>query len=49
MAMSAGLGTSVLAGQSSADDALAIIRYHLDWLLAAPPLDVTPGQSTAIT
>jgi AcrR family transcriptional regulator len=35
LAMSAGLSTSVLAGQRSAEDALAVLRYHLDRLL--PP------------
>lgn len=34
--LSAGLGTSVLAGQRSAGEALAVIRYHLDRL---PPTD----------
>jgi hypothetical protein len=33
LALSAGLGTSVLADQRSADEALAVIRYHLDRLL----------------
>jgi AcrR family transcriptional regulator len=39
LAMSAGLGTSVLAGQRTADDALGVIRYQLDRLLppTAPP------------
>jgi AcrR family transcriptional regulator len=32
MAMSAGLATSVLAGQSTADQAQAVIDYHLDRL-----------------
>jgi len=30
LAMSAGLGTSVLLGQRGAADALAVLRYHLD-------------------
>ena len=30
LAMSGGLGTSVLVGQRSADAALATLRYHLD-------------------
>jgi AcrR family transcriptional regulator len=30
LAMSAGLGTSVLANQRSAEEALAILRFHLD-------------------
>lgn len=33
LAMSAGLGTSVLLGHKSADEAAAVIRYHLDRLL----------------
>jgi hypothetical protein len=36
MAMSAGLATSVLAGQSSAGHAQAVIDYHLDRLFPAP-------------
>ena len=36
MAMSAGLATSVLGGQSSADQAQAVIDYHLDRLFPAP-------------
>jgi BetI-type transcriptional repressor, C-terminal len=35
LALSAGLGTSVLAGQRSVGEALAVIRYHLDRLLPA--------------
>jgi hypothetical protein len=35
LAMSAGLGTSVLAGQSSAEQAQAVIDYHLDRLFPA--------------
>jgi AcrR family transcriptional regulator len=35
LAMSAGLGTSVLAGQSSAGQAQAVIDYHLDRLFPA--------------
>jgi AcrR family transcriptional regulator len=35
LAMSAGLGTSVLGGQRSAGDALGVIRYQLDRLLPA--------------
>jgi hypothetical protein len=31
--MSAGLGTSVLLGQRTADDALRILRYHMNRLL----------------
>jgi hypothetical protein len=40
LAMSAGLGTSVLAGQRSAEDALGVLRYHLDRLL---PPDRSPA------
>jgi AcrR family transcriptional regulator len=36
VAMSAGLTTSVLAGQSSVDQAQAVIDYHLDRLFPAP-------------
>jgi len=36
LAMSAGLGTSVLAGQRSAEDALGVLHYHLDRLLPPP-------------
>jgi AcrR family transcriptional regulator len=36
LAMSAGLGTSVLLGQRTADTAAAAIRYHLDRLHLAP-------------
>lgn len=43
MAMSAGLVTSVLAGQTSTDEALAIIGYHLDRLLPASRPGTTPG------
>jgi AcrR family transcriptional regulator len=35
LAMSAGLGTSVLAGQSSVEQAQAVIDYHLDRLFPA--------------
>jgi AcrR family transcriptional regulator len=35
LAMSHGLGTSVLVGQRTADDAAAILRYHLDRLFRA--------------
>ena len=35
MTMSAGLATSVLAGQSTADQAQAVIDYHLDRLFPA--------------
>jgi hypothetical protein len=42
MAMSAGLATSVLAGQSSIQQAQAVVDYHLDRLF--PP---HPGQRHA--
>jgi AcrR family transcriptional regulator len=44
LAMSAGLGTSVLAGQSSAGQAQAVIDYHLDRLFPASgaPLRIAP-------
>ena len=35
LAMSAGLGSSVMAGQQSPEQAAAILRYHLDRIL--PP------------
>jgi hypothetical protein len=35
MTMSAGLGTSVIAGQSSAGQAQAVIDYHLNRLFPA--------------
>jgi AcrR family transcriptional regulator len=37
LTMSAGLGTSVIAGQSSAGQAQAVIDYHLDRLFPAHP------------
>ena len=36
IAMSAGLATSVLGGQSSIQQAQAVIDYHLDRLFPAP-------------
>jgi AcrR family transcriptional regulator len=36
LAMSAGLGTSVLLGQRPTRDALAVLRYHLDRILPGP-------------
>ena len=36
VAMSAGLATSVLAGQSSIEQAQAVIDYHLDRLFPRP-------------
>ena len=49
LAMSAGLGTSVLAGQSSVERAQAVIDYHLDRLFPASLASVTPSahESTA--
>jgi hypothetical protein len=41
LAMSAGLGTSVLGGQSSVEHAQAVIDYHLDRLF--PAASVTPS------
>jgi hypothetical protein len=43
MAMSAGLATSVLAGQSSIQQAQAVIDYHLDRLFPRIPASVTPS------
>lgn len=37
LAMSHGLGVSVLGGQSSAEQAHAVIDYHLDRLFPPPP------------
>ncbi|MFF2814743.1 hypothetical protein ACFVT9_04315 [Kitasatospora cineracea] len=36
LALSAGLGLSVLLGRRSADDATAVLRYHLGRLFPAP-------------
>ncbi|MFE4536219.1 TetR/AcrR family transcriptional regulator [Streptomyces scopuliridis] len=36
LAMSAGLGTSVLVGQRDPESAAAVLRHHLDRLFAAP-------------
>ena len=46
MAMSAGLGTSVLGGQSSVEQAQAVIDYHLHRLFPAsrPGLRRAPGK-----
>jgi AcrR family transcriptional regulator len=48
LAMSAGLGTSVLGGQSSAERAQAVIDYHLDRLFPAsrPALRRAPVKPT---
>jgi AcrR family transcriptional regulator len=35
LAMSAGLGTSVLLGQRSSEDAMTVLRYHLDRIFTA--------------
>ena len=47
MAMSAGLGTSVLGGQSSVEQAQAVIDYHLHRLFPAsrPALRRAPGKA----
>jgi len=49
MAMSAGLGTSVLAGQSSVEQAQAVIDYHLHRLFPAsrPALRRAPRKVPA--
>jgi AcrR family transcriptional regulator len=49
LAMSAGLGTSVLAGQSSVEQAQAVIGYHLDRLFPAarPALRRAPARAAA--
>ena len=49
LAMSAGLGTSVLAGQSSAGQAQAVIDYHLHRLFppARPHLRIAAQKVTA--
>lgn len=47
LAMSAGLGTSVLLGQRTPDQAAAILRYHLDRLLPATAQNrVSPAPTT---
>lgn len=44
MAISAALATSVLAGQRSADEAMTVLRYHLDRLLpSASPAAAESG------
>jgi AcrR family transcriptional regulator len=45
LAMSAGLGTSVLCGQSSPGQAQAVIDYHLDRLFPAPRPALFPAPS----
>ena len=49
LAMSAGLGTSILAGQSSVEQAQAVIDYHLDRLFPAsrPVLRRVPRKEPA--
>jgi hypothetical protein len=49
LAMSSGLGNSVLAGQSSAERAQAVIDYHLDRLfpVSRPALRRTPATQPA--
>jgi AcrR family transcriptional regulator len=44
LAMSAGLGTSVLGGQSSPAEAQAVIDYHLDRLFPASRPGCIPGS-----
>jgi AcrR family transcriptional regulator len=44
-AMSAGLGTSILGGQSSPGQAQAVIDYHLDRLFPAPRPALPPAPS----
>ena len=43
LAMSAGLGTSILSGQSSPGQAQAVIDYHLDRLFPAPRPALPPA------
>ena len=45
LAMSAGLGTSILGGQSSPGQAQAVIDYHLDRLFPAPRPALPPSPS----
>lgn len=45
-AMSAGLATSILAGQATAGQAQAVIDYHLSRLFPAPALHATPRHVT---
>ena len=45
LAMSAGLGTSILGGQSSPGQAQAVIDYHLNRLFPAPWLALPPAPS----
>ena len=44
-AMSAGLATSILAGQSSAEQAQAVIDYHLDRLFPGALLTLPPAAA----
>ena len=46
IAMSAGLATSVLAGQSSIEQAQAVIDYHLDRLFPVPASVTPSAQNT---
>ena len=43
LTMSAGLGTSVIGGQSSVEQAQAVIDYHLHRLFPTIPASATPG------
>jgi AcrR family transcriptional regulator len=50
LALSAGLGTSILAGQSSVGQAQAVIDYHLDRLFpASRPALCRAGEARVIT
>ncbi len=49
LAMSAGLGTSVLAGQSSAGQAQAVIDYHLNRLFPASRPALPPGPALSLS
>ncbi len=49
LAMSAGLGNGVLAGQSSLEQAQAVIDYHLARLFPAPRPGVTPSARDSTT
>ncbi len=49
LAMSAGLGTSVLGGQSSARQAQAVIDYHLNRLFPASRPALPPGPALSLS
>ncbi|EID55493.1 TetR/AcrR family transcriptional regulator [Saccharomonospora xinjiangensis] len=44
-----GLGTSVLVGQRSAEDATAVLRYHLDRVLPMPVREASPTSLSSPT